>query len=120
VRMPKMWHALLKDKNVRVDGCVKYSIALRVGSKSRRARDPGSDFASNRARVASAQSSSSSGRSNRRGSMTWNNDELRVGRTSVSLRGSVAIAVSSEGGTARGPVEIVRCNTRVVYRLPVA
>src|SRR5262245_26401926 len=34
--------------------------------------------------------------------MTWNNGEVRVGRTSVSLRGSVAIAVSSKGGTARG------------------
>jgi hypothetical protein len=61
---------LLNDKNVRVDGCVKYSMARRVGSKSRNARAPGSDFASNRACVAREQSSSSNGRSNTRGSMT--------------------------------------------------
>jgi hypothetical protein len=48
--------------------------------------------------VASEQSSSSSGRPKTRGSMTWNK-EVRVGRTSVSLKGSVAIAVASEVGT---------------------
>ena len=52
--------------------------------------------------------------------MTWNNDEFRVGRTSVSLKGSVAIAVASEVGTAQGAVEIVRRNAGVVYRLPAA
>ena len=70
VRMPRMWHALLKDRNVRVDGCVKYNMALRVGNKSRSARAPASDFATNRACVARAQSSSSNRRSNTRGSMT--------------------------------------------------
>src|SRR5688572_20816253 len=32
VRIPKIWHALLNDRNVRVEGCVKYNIARRVGS----------------------------------------------------------------------------------------
>jgi hypothetical protein len=111
-----MWHALLNDRNVRVEGCVKYSIARRVGSKSRSMRAPESVFASKRTRVANEQSSSSSGRSKTRGSMTWNR-EVRVGRTSVSLKGSVAIAVTSESGTARRATEIVRRNAGLVYRL---
>jgi hypothetical protein len=51
--------------------------------------------------------------------MTWNNDEFRVARTIVSLRGSVAIAVPLGLG-APGAVEIVRRNAGVVYRLPAA
>jgi hypothetical protein len=70
VRIPRMWHALLNDRNVRVDGCVKYSIALRVGNRSRNPRAPSSVFASSRACVATAHNSSSSGRSKTRGSMT--------------------------------------------------
>src|SRR5918994_701067 len=53
VRIPTMWQALLNDRNVRVEGWVKYNIARRVGSRSRNAREPASDFASDRARVAS-------------------------------------------------------------------
>ena len=95
-------------------------MALRVGNRSRRAREPASVLASKRAFVARAQSSSSSGRSNTRGSMTWNNDEFRVARTTVSLKGSVAIAVPLGLRGARGAVEIVRRNAGVVYRLPAA
>jgi len=94
VRIPRMWQALLNDRKVRVEGWVKYSMARRVGNKSCSVRAPASVLARSRTRVASSQSSSSSGRSNTRGSITWNNDD-RAGITKVSLRRSVAMAKPS-------------------------
>src|SRR5258706_1728351 len=106
VRMPKIWHALLNDRKVRVEGCVKYSIARRVGSRSRNARAPTSDLASARTREARSHSSSSSARSNTCGSMTWNSPVPRVGRTSVSVTDCVGVAsyvASSRRPVARRP-----------------
>ena len=84
-----MWQALLNDRKVRVDGCVKYNIARRVGNKSRSARAPASVFASVRTCVARSQRLSSSARSKTRGSMTWNSAGPQEGRTSVSLNDCV-------------------------------
>src|SRR5215212_1263467 len=56
--IPRIWHAAEKDKNVRVEGCVKYSIARRCGSKLIRKSCPARLF--DRMRIISAIPPSSS------------------------------------------------------------
>src|SRR3954465_12868199 len=69
--MPKIWHAAENDKNVRVEGCVKYSIALRCGSKLIRKSCPERLFDKMRIISAMPPSSSKNGTENCPEKMTW-------------------------------------------------
>src|SRR6478736_7299483 len=86
--IPKIWHAAENDRNVRVEGCVKYSIARRCGSKLIRKSCPARLF--DRMRIISAipPSSSRNGAVNCPEKMTWrirpfrsnSGDFIRTGR----------------------------------------
>lgn len=64
VRIPSTWQALLNDRNVRVDGWVKYNIARLFESRVCSERAPSRSLAMVLTRVVSAHSSSRSGREN--------------------------------------------------------
>src|SRR3954471_2440376 len=86
--MPKIWHAAENDRKVRVEGCVKYSIARRWGSKLIKKSCPARLF--DRMRIISAipPNSSRNGAVNCPEKMTWrirpfrsnSGDFIRTGR----------------------------------------
>ena len=59
--MPRIWHAAMNERNVRVDGCVKYSIARLWWSRLMRKSCPPRLF--DRTRILSAVPARSSSRS---------------------------------------------------------
>ncbi len=69
--MPRIWQAAMNDRNVRVEGCVKYSIARRCGSKLMRKSCPARLFDKMRIISAMPPSSSKNGTENCPEKITW-------------------------------------------------
>ena len=69
--MPRIWQAAMNDRNVRVEGCVKYSIARLWGSRLIRKSCPARLFERMRIISAMPASSSRNGTENCPEKMTW-------------------------------------------------